>query len=156
MQVRLQSAVHNTSVADIERSLQAASHAYIRATNSRLLFRDVVGGDYDPLSPLARSVCVPTGDLVDPLLHDLLKLEGEKALLSSGVAAGSSSSCHGGGSRVTLRSAGQLQARALSSHGLAKSVTRPMLDTKRWAAGAIHATPYGHCIDDRTAEYIVR
>jgi hypothetical protein len=184
------------SIQDLEASLQAASDAYVQATNTKRLFLDVViADDYNPMAPLARSIRVPIADLQDPLLHDLIKTQTEKNLLNTGVHGNSSSmtagsSKHGNrtsspqqrtssprpgsrtsspqqrttGSRASSRhQAGQLTGRqpedARSSgtaFGLAKATTRPVLDTTRWAAGQIHATPYGHCIDDATAQYIVK
>lgn len=142
-QERLQAAVAQRSIEDLEASLQAASQAYVQASNTKPLFRDVIiEDDYNPLVyPLVNRICIPTADLVDPLLHDLVKAKAEKDLLSTGGRATTGSH--------------HRQAPG-SCYGLAKATTRPMLETTRWAAGQIHATPYGHCINDNTAEYMVR
>jgi len=155
------------SVSDLEASLQAASQAYVQATNTKRLFRDVIiEDDYNPLAPLSSSIRIPTSDLADPLLHDLLKTQAEKSLLPT--CGGSSSSSMGGRQGCVASSGGscggqpgQLSSKqgcqpVSSCYGLAKATARPMLETARWAAGQIHATPYGHCIDDHTAEYIIR
>jgi hypothetical protein len=49
----------------------------MHATNTKLgVFRDVIiESDYDPLAPLAYSIRVPTGDILDPLKRDLLKTQ---------------------------------------------------------------------------------
>lgn len=183
LQNRLHEAMSKSSIQDLEASLQAASQAYVQASNAKPLFRDVVVNDgYDPLAPLARTIRIPTADLQDPLLHDLIKTQAEKNLLQAGLTGSGSSNSSGslnhsssygsgsravrvGESRVNSRASsraqpgqlgGQCSTAAGSSFGLAKATTRPMLQTQQWAAGQIHATPYGHCIDDRTAEYIVR
>lgn len=167
MQERLQQAMSQRSVSDLEASLQAASQAYVQATNTKRLFRDVIiEDDYNPLAPLSSSIRIPTSDLADPLLHDLLKTQAEKSLLPT--CGGSSSSSMGGRQGCVASSGGscggqpgQLSSKqgcqpVSSCYGLAKATARPMLETARWAAGQIHATPYGHCIDDHTAEYIIR
>jgi hypothetical protein len=165
-----------SSIQYLEASLQAASDAYVQATNTKRLFRDVIiEDDYNPLAPLSRSIRVPTEDLQDPLLHDLIKTETEKNLLQTGpsiksISCGPGSSIGGrqspggrasgrqglmkGGSRASSR--GQGGSSSSMAFGLAKATTRPMLETQRWGAGQINATPYGHCIDDRTAQYIVK
>jgi hypothetical protein len=182
LQTRLHEAMSKSSIQDLEASLQAASQAYVQASNVKPLFRDVIINDgYDPLAPLARTIRIPTADLQDPLLHDLIKTQAEKSLLQAGLTGSGSNSGSGslnpssscgsravrvGDSRVSSRASSRAQPGQLgggqscttagSSFGLAKATTRPMLQTQQWAAGQIHATPYGHCIDDRTAEYIVR
>lgn len=177
-QTRIREAMSQRSIQDLEASLQSASDAYVQATNSQRMFLDVViADDYNPMAPLARSIRVPTADLQDPLLHDLIKAQTEKNLLNTGTDSSSSSSvggCSKPGSRTSSpqqrpivsragRQAGQLTGRqpeggrsSGTAFGLAKATTRPVLDTQRWAAGQIHATPYGHCIDDSTAQYIIK
>lgn len=184
LQARIHEAMSKSSIQDLEASLQAASDAYVQATNTKRLFRDVIiEDDYNPLAPLARSIRVPTADLQDPLLHDLIKTQTEKNLLQTGISSksntfgpgsstggrqspgGSASGRQGrtGSSRASSRGQpGQLSNRqdgpssSSTAFGLAKATTRPMLETQRWGAGQINATPYGHCIDDRTAQYIVK
>jgi hypothetical protein len=75
---------------------------------------------------------------VDPLKKDLLMTQAEKSLLLT---------CRGACSSADSR---------LSSTKVDRAVLRPTLDVRRWAAGQIHATPYGHCIDDATANYVIR
>jgi hypothetical protein len=174
LQARLQEALAKTSIQELEASLQSASQAYVNATNTKPIFLDVViEDDYNPLAPLDRTIRIPTADLDDPLLHDLVKTHTEKNLLQTGISSrGGPASSNGSraGSSSSRSRPGQLSSRSgangsssgsngsssATQFGLAKATTRPMLETQRWAAGQIHATPYGHCIDDKTANYIVR
>jgi hypothetical protein len=174
LQERLQQALSRNSVQQLESSLQDASAAYMQASNTKRLFLDVIIDDgYDPLAPLVNSLRIPTADLADPLLHDVVKTHTEKTLLATGASSSSSiGSSSGSPKRGSFANAGSrsgsLQASTGASRGgpdstaggscfgLAKATTRSMLETQRWAAGQIQATPYGHCIDDRTAQYIIK
>lgn len=171
-QERLHAAMSKSFIEDLECSLQAASDAYVQSSNTKRLFLDVILPDYNALAlGGSRILQVPTADLNDPLLHDLVKAHAEKTLLStSSSTVDSGSSRNGSSSRGSSRGSrqpGQLVATASGANvgsssssgsrfGLAKATARPMLETQRWAAGQIHATPYGHCIDDKTANYVVR
>eukprot|EP00879_Flechtneria_rotunda_P019535 GHRR01020522.1.p1 GENE.GHRR01020522.1~~GHRR01020522.1.p1 ORF type:complete len:257 (+),score=68.63 GHRR01020522.1:2128-2898(+) len=144
LQDRIRQGMLQSSIKQLEASLQSTSADYLHATNSKLgVFRAVhIGSDYNPLQPLANSICIKTGDIVDPLKRDLLKAQAESALLASAAQprycnSASSSSAGSGSNR------------------LARAIVRQTLETQRWAAGQINATPYGHCIDE-TGSYAVK
>eukprot|EP00879_Flechtneria_rotunda_P023948 GHRR01025368.1.p1 GENE.GHRR01025368.1~~GHRR01025368.1.p1 ORF type:complete len:354 (+),score=124.04 GHRR01025368.1:1552-2613(+) len=144
IQDRIRQGMLQSSIKQLEASLQSTSADYLHATNSKLgVFRAVhIGSDYNPLQPLANSICIKTGDIVDPLKRDLLKAQAESALLASAAQprycnSASSSSAGSGSNR------------------LARAIVRQTLETQRWAAGQINATPYGHCIDE-TGSYAVK
>lgn len=60
-QERLHQALAQTPIQELEASLQEASQAYVNATNTKRIFRDVViEDDYNPLAPLDRSIRIPT------------------------------------------------------------------------------------------------
>lgn len=75
---------------------------------------------------------------VDPLKKDLLMTQAEKSVLQT---------CRGKCSSADSR---------LSNTQLERAALRPTLDVRHWAAGQIHATPHGHCIDDATANYVIK
>jgi hypothetical protein len=144
IQARIHDAMGRTSVKQLEASLQAASDAYVAASSKRPCFLDHVDAEqYDPLHQLAATtICVPTGDLVDPLKRDLLKTQAEKALLTNAAAAAAAAAAGSGTSR-SCGSGGSPRFGDSSCNKLAKATVRPTLEVQRWAAGQIHATPYG-------------
>ncbi|GBF90161.1 hypothetical protein Rsub_03294 [Raphidocelis subcapitata] len=175
IQARIREGVSRRSIRELESQLREAASAYVAAVNSKPLgvYLDVVMPDYDPLAPLARTVKITTTDVFDPLKKDLLKTQAEKELLRvppggfGGARGGSSpgrrsqqlraegpggggsrSSGGGGGGGGGPGSRGASPARPEPATQLAAATTRLMLDTKKWGALQIRATPACHCISD--------
>jgi hypothetical protein len=157
-QSRIREGVSRTSIAELEARLQDAAASYVRATNAKPLgvYLDVVLPEqYDPLAPRAHAVKVNTADLVDPLKRDLLKTQAERQLLqvSAGDAAGGArGGTRGGGGGSTGRSGGGGSRSAsplLAASQLAPALSRETLQTTKWGALQIKATPACHCINSQ-------
>lgn len=126
IQQRIEAGMARTPIQQLEASLQAASDEYLKATNNRPCFLDMImASEYDPLQPLNNTIRIQTADLVDPLKRDLLKAQEEKALLTTHSSSTNSGAGAGG------------------CNTLGRATTRPTLEVQRWAAGQINATPYG-------------
>ncbi len=152
-QGRIHEAVSKRSIRDMETRLQQASDAYIHATNTKLgVFRDVIiPEDYDPLAPLHSTIKVRVSDIQDPVKKDLQRAEEERQLLRQAEAVLSPTGAHGRSMIRSGRRAGTLSPR--SDDGVLGKQT---LDATLWGAQQIGATPYCHCIDKRTGEYVTK
>jgi hypothetical protein len=147
-------------VPQLEAQLRAASAAYIHATNTQLgVFRDVVIPErYNPLAPLARTICVSTLDICDPLKKDLIKAKTERTLISNSSSNGSSTSNPSQGI-LPPQAAPALHGPSMLGGpqpcgGGEVGRARNQLDPRLWGALHITATPHCHCINE-DGEYTV-
>ncbi|KAI8476490.1 MAG: hypothetical protein J3K34DRAFT_259684 [Monoraphidium minutum] len=161
IQSRIREATSRTSVAELEAALAAAADSYVAATNARPggVYLDVVlPEEYDPLAPRRRAVKITTADIVDPVKRDLLKAQAERDLLrrpAAGGAPGAGAGRVGGGGSMARGGGGGSAGTLPAASRLAAAQTRSMLQTTKWGALQIRATPACHCINGE-GRYAVR